>query len=154
MDTLTHTIALQVGMTVVQSHRIRREGRGGLAVDAFFAMACAAHVLAVADAWANVDLEGMGGHMRCYQMAIVGLSTLLFLLFMCTHRAPSPGHPEDEKATVPPSIASLSLLMHNDAAIDIAGAIARSRMHLFRSVDLQLAHTAVQAHLQETRGAR
>ena|SRR5690348_12215684 len=101
---------VQIGMIAVQSHRIRSEGRVGLAVDAFFAMACTVHVLAAVDAWAHMDWDRMGVHMRYYQMTLVALSTLLFLLFMRTEQSPSPGQPEDkEAATVPPLTAPSSL---------------------------------------------
>ena len=108
-----HLVCVQIGMIAVQSHRIRSEGRVGLAVDAFFAMACTVHVLAAADAWAHVDWDRMSVHMRYYQMTIVGLSTLLFLLFMRTEQPTEqptePDQPEDKEATVPPSIAPHSL---------------------------------------------
>jgi hypothetical protein len=117
-------------MIAVQSHRIRREGRVGLGVDAFFAMACAVHVLAVADAWASVDWERMSGHMRCYQTTIVALSTALFLLFMGTEQAPTPGQPEDKQTTVLPPMASCPPPGDDPLAVATAGTIARRHMHL------------------------
>ena len=66
-------------------------------------MACTAHVLAVADVWANVDWQRMSAHMRHYQLAIVALSTLLFLLFIHTPQSPSTDQPEEEEAKVRPT---------------------------------------------------
>jgi hypothetical protein len=93
-------------MIGVQSHRIRTSGRGGLGVDAFFAMACTVHVLAVADVWAHADWQAMSAPMRHYQLAIVALSTLLFLLFMRTHQPSEAAQPEEEEAKALPLISS------------------------------------------------
>ena len=94
---------LQIVMIAVQSYRIRKEGRGGLGVDAFFAIACSAHILAVADVWANVDWHPMSTAMRCYHLTIVALSTLLFLLFMRTQQTPERCQVDDEESKVSPS---------------------------------------------------
>jgi hypothetical protein len=95
-------------MIGLQSHRIRRDGRGGLGVDAFFAIACSAHVLAVIDVWASVDWQSMSAHMRSYQLTIVALSILLFLLFMRTQQPPEAWLPDNEETKVPPSLLSTS----------------------------------------------
>jgi len=92
---------MQIAMIAVQSHRIRKEGRSGLGVDAFFAIACSAHILAVVDVWVHVDWHPMSAPMRCYHLTIVALSILLFLLFMRTQQPPECCQPDDEESKVP-----------------------------------------------------
>jgi hypothetical protein len=91
----------QAVIVTIQTLRIRHRGRAGLAVDAFFAVACTAHALAVADAWADMDLAAMPRHMRCYQMGLAALSALLAVLFLCTNQEPGPIPPGARTPTEP-----------------------------------------------------